>query len=348
MPKTNRILVIRNDKLGDVILATPVFLSLRSAFPKSYIAALVSAAGYGAVKDNPYLNTVIVDDIKGKHAGKTGFLRLAEKIRAEKFDAVLVLFSNWRMGRLCYQAGIPTRIGAASKIAQIFYTKRIYQHRSACLRHEAEYNLELAAVLGAEPILKTQVYTGAEVKKQAALFFDSLKLDAKRPLIGIHPGSGGSAVSWPLDKYIELANLLTTELGAGIFITHGPGEEDKVQYIAKKLNKPPYYYHGNYSIQFMAELIKRFKVFVSSNTGPMHLAAAVGTPCVSLFSPLIATNATRWGPIGNKNKALTPALPECRKCIPDKCIHFNCLDLISAKQVAQAVGKAACPPMLLT
>jgi ADP-heptose:LPS heptosyltransferase len=339
MAQPERILVTRNDKLGDVVLATPVFLSLRRSFPQAHIAALVSPAGYEAVRDNPHLSEVVVDDERGENRGWPGFLKLVERVKQKRFDTALILFSDWRMGCLSLMAGIPRRIGPASKPAQIFYTKRIRQHRSRSIRHEAEYNLELAQVLGAEPVLKTEVWTSAGVKEEAERFFEKLGLDPQQPLIGIHPGSGGSSRNWSIEHFAKLANSVVDKLGASIFITHGPGEEQLVERLVSSLRVPPYRYPGNYGIQLLAEIIKRFKVFVSSNTGPMHLAAAVGTPSVSLFSPLIVCRPRRWGPIGNKHIVLIPELPECRRCRPDKCNHPDCQDLISAEQVFEAVIK---------
>jgi ADP-heptose:LPS heptosyltransferase len=338
MAGPNRILVTRNDKLGDVVLATPVFLSLRRSFPKAYIAALVGPAGYEVVRDNPRLDEILVDDERGKHRGWPGFKLLVEEIRQRQFDAALILFSDWRMGALCRLAGIPERIGPASKLAQVFYTRRILQHRSRSTRHEADYNLELAEVLGATPVRTLEVWTSSEVEQEAERFFNELRLPSRQPLIGIHPGGGGSSKPWSVERYAQLADGLADKLGAAVFITHGPGEEEMVEQLASSLKAPPYRYPGSYGIQLLAELIKRFKVFISSNTGPMHLAAAVGTPTVSLFSPLIVCRPQRWGPIGNKHIVLAPDLPACKKCRPHKCGHPECLDLIPAERVLEAAA----------
>jgi ADP-heptose:LPS heptosyltransferase len=222
----NRILVTRNDKLGDVILATPVFLSLRRSFPKAYIAALVSPAGYEVLKDNPHLDEVLVDDARGEHRGWPGFLKLVEAVKQRHFDTVLVLFSDWRMGCLSRLAKIPQRIGPASKPAQIFYNRRLRQSRSRSIRHEADYNLELAQMLGAHAIRQAEVWTSPEAKQQAERFFHEQGIDFSRPLIGIHPGCGGSSRNWSINRYAELADSLMNNPGIGILITHGPQEEE--------------------------------------------------------------------------------------------------------------------------
>ncbi len=336
---TKRILVTRNDKLGDVVVSTPVFLSLRHSFPDAHIAALVSPAGFEAVKDNPRLNEVLVDDKQGEHRARRGFKQLVAEVKKRNFDSALILFSDWRMGRLCMLAGIPERIGPASKLAQLFYTRRIRQRRSRSIKHEADYNLELAGELGAVIVRKTELWTSAFVKQKAEQFFNKLNLDPKQPIVGIHPGGGGSSRNWSVEKYAELANELTDKLGVTVFITNGPGEEELVERLADMLTAPAYSYPNHYGIQFLAELIKRFKVFVSANTGPMHIAAAVGTPSVSFFSPLIVTRPKRWGPIGNSNIVLSPELPECKNCRPQNCGHADCLESIPITEALAAVKK---------
>ncbi len=334
-----RILVTRNDKLGDVILATPVFLSLRLSFPDAYIAALVSPAGYEVVKDNPHLNDILVDDKQGKNRGLWGLRQLVAEVQNRYFDTALILFSDWRISQVCLLAGIPQRIGPATKLAQLLYTRQVKQRRSKSIRHEARYNLDLAEEIGATPVCKTEVYTSPEAKAEVAQFFDKLGFDSKKPLVGIHPGGGGSSRTWSVERYAELANELTDKTKAAIFITHGLGEEETVERLSLNLKIPPYRYSGDYGIQVLAEIIKRFNVFISANTGPMHLAAAVGAPSVSLFSPLTVCRPQRWGPLGNKNIVLLPELPECKDCRPDKCANPDCLDLISAEQVLEATLK---------
>ncbi len=339
MAEPNRILVTRNDKLGDVIVSTPVFLSLRQSFPNAHIAALVSLAGFEVLKDNPHLNEVLVDDTQGEHQGRRGFKQLVAEVKQRNFDSAIILFSDWRMGQLCMMAGIPKRICPASKLAQLLYTKRIRQRRSKSIKHEADYNLELAAELGASIIRKTELWTPDFVKQRAQQFFDKLDIDPKAPIIGIHPGGGGSSRNWSIKRYAELGNELIDKLGATIFVTNGPGEEELVTQLADSLKTPAYRYPNHYGVQFLAELIKRFNICVSANTGPMHIAAAVGTPTVSLFSPLIVTRPQRWGPIGNKHVVLSPKLPECKNCRPKHCGHADCLELIPISEVLAAINK---------
>ncbi len=328
-----RILITRNDRLGDVVLASPVILSVRKQFPDCYLGMLVRPAAYEAVSENPHLDTVLIDE-----GGTQGFKKLLHQLRQLKFDVALILFSDFRMGLLTATAGIPRRIGQASKIAQAFYTQRIVQRRSRALRHEAEYNLELSQAIGAEPICKTEVFISAKVQEQADRFLSGLKLHQDTILVGMHPGCGGSAKNLPPEKWVELAEALTRKLPVTIFITCGPGEERLIFRITSQLSIPYYTYPGPCGIQLLAALMSHFKVMVSPNTGPMHLAAALGAPTVSLFCPIRVCRPERWGPIGNRHLVIRPPLPWCDRCRPKRCPHPDCMDLIRIDKVVNAVG----------
>jgi len=328
----NRILLTRNDKLGDVILATPVIASLAASVPQAEIWALVRPACKEVVQDNPHLQGVLLDE-----GGAEGFSRLLDQIRSLKFDAALILFSDFRMGLLCCLAGIPRRIGPASKIAQIFYTRRIKQHRSKAERHESDYNLELAQVIGAQPLRRLEVVTSNQVQAEVEDFFNRLPRDRSKLLVGIHPGSGGSDRNWRPERYAEFMQAAVRELGADVLITSGPEDKEILRRVTAKFTDKYFAYPPDHGLQALAEILRHVDVFVSGSTGPMHLAAAVGTPTVSLFSPLWVCRPERWGPLGNPQVTLQPDLPICHKCRPQKCGHPHCVELVSAKQVLDAV-----------
>jgi len=336
-----RILVTRNDKLGDVILATPVIASLSASFPEAEVWFLVRPLYEELFQGHPHLKGVLTD-----RGGRAGFLQLLDQVRRLNFDAALILFSDFRMGLLSFLAGIPLRIGPASKPAQIFYNKRIWQHRSRAERSETDYNLELAQALGATPLRQLDVATSAGAKASVAAFFAGLQRDRSKPLIGVHPGSGGSDRNWRPERYAEFMQAAVRELGADIFITSGPDDKDVLRRVTAKFTDKYFAYPPGHGLQVLAEILRHVDVFVSGSTGPMHLAAAVGTPTVSLFSPLRVARPERWGPLGNPQVTLQPDLPVCHKCRPRKCGHPYCVELVSTKQVLEAArGLLPCPTL---
>ena len=162
-----KILIIRTDRIGDLIASTPVFESIKKAYPDSYLAAMVSPYTKELLKNNPFVDEVIVYDGEGQHKNFKGLLKLAKTLKEKRFDVAMTLFSNFRLGLLVYMAGIPERIAPATKIAQIFYNRRVLQRRSQSLKHEADYNLDLLKLLGIEQAARNVgLWTDSEADEQ--------------------------------------------------------------------------------------------------------------------------------------------------------------------------------------
>jgi len=330
-----KVLITRTDRIGDVVLSTPVFISLKKSFPSVSISVLVRPYTKEIVTDNPNLDEVIIYDPEGEHKTIGGLLKLAKEIEKKNFDTALILFLDFKVGLLTYLSKIPKRIGPGTKLAQIFLTDRIKQHRSKVDKHETDYNLELAEILGAKPIRQSEIYIPYEITKRIDNFFSSIV----NPIVGIHPGSGGSARNWKSERYAELANKIIGKTGAAVFVTGGPGEEELLDRIISSIKGKAVKYISYDGIKELAGVIKKFNIMVGPSTGPIHIATAVGTPVVSIYCPIFVCQPKRWGPIGEKDIVLMPDVPFCKKCVFEKCKYYDCMDMISVDRVFEEVGK---------
>ncbi len=342
-----KILITRTDRIGDVVLSTPVLKSLKNSFPSVSISVLVRPYTKDIVTDNPNVDEVIIYDPEGEHKTLKGMLNLAKKIREKKFDAALILFLDFRAGLLTYLSKIPRRIGPATKLAQIFLTDRIKQHRSKIDKHETDYNLELSEILGAKPIRQSEIYIPDEIIKGVDKLFSTLNTQhstLNTPIVGIHPGSGGSARNWKPERYAELANKIIDKIGASVFITGGPGEEELVNGIVSNTSGKAFKYISYSGLRELAAVIKRFNVLVGPSTGPIHIATAVGTPVVSIYCPIFVCQPKRWGPIGKNDIAIMPDVPFCERCVFEKCRYYDCMDRISVDRVFEEVEKRLLRP----
>ncbi len=337
-----KILITRTDRIGDVVLSTPVFKSIKSSFPSVSISVLVRPYTKDIVTDNPNVDEVIIYDTEGEHRTIKGLLKLAKEIKDRKFDTALILFLDFRVGLLAYLSKIPKRIGPAAKLAQIFLTDRVVQHRSKVDKHEADYNLELAEYLGAKAIRQSEIYIPDEITKGVDKLFSKLKTQnskLKTPIVGIHPGSGGSARNWRDERYTELANKISDNTGAVIFVTGGPGEDELLDKIVNSIRGNVVKYISYGGLKELSAIIKRFNVMVGPSTGPVHIAAAVGTHVVSIYCPIFVCQPRRWGPIGERDVAIVPDVPFCEKCVFEKCGYYDCMDRISVDMVFEEVKK---------
>lgn len=337
-----KILVIRIDRIGDLIVSTPVFESIKKSYPDSYIAVMVSPYTKDLLKNNPFVDEIIEYDRNGNHKGLIGIIRLANELKMKRFDVVVTLFSKFSIGLIVYLARIPKRIAPATKISQIFYNYRITQRRSRSIKHEADYNLDLLRTLGIEnPIKKVSLWIDEESEHAADVFIKEAELDKaweEGRIIGIHPGGGGSAKNWGPLRYAQLADELISKHGYSIILTGGKTESKLLETVRGYMRNKIYLYMPE-NLLHMAAIVKKMNVFVSSSTGPMHIAAALNITTVSLFCPIISCTPVRWGPVGNRQHVLMPrGVPQCGKCIGKKCEYYDCMDLITIESAYTAVA----------
>jgi ADP-heptose:LPS heptosyltransferase len=283
------ILIVRTDRLGDVLLTTPVSTALRAFAPRAKISWLVSPYTAPLLEHNPDIDHILLD--RGEPAG-----RLADRIRAQRFDAAVVAFPRWRIVHALWRARVPVRVGPANKVYCILLNRRIGQHRSRGTKHEADCNLELLGPLGVpfERYPTRYVATGEE-RAAARRFLEGAGISGGRPLVVLHPGSGGSSARWPLGHFAALGRALMAD-GCDLVVTAGPGEEFRSGMAAVMRRAPVFVAGGSVSVRGMAAILSLADLVVTNSTGPLHLAVALGVPTVSVYSPLPARRPERWGP----------------------------------------------------
>ncbi len=358
--RTMRILVSRTDRIGDVLLSTPVLSVLREQAPDCHITALVSAYAAGMVEGHPALDEVLIDAYAGRHKGTAGFLRLVGDLRARRFDVVLVLHPTARLALACRLAGIPLRIGTGYRYYAIFFNRRVYEHRRDARKHEVAYNLSLARALfpqvggtrtveaqangaqaagnpagGAAP----EIHVPEAARRAVAQRLRQWAVLPDEPLVLLHPGSGGSARRWPAHCFAELAARLSAG-GTRVVVTGSADERSLVGRVADAAPEQAIRVAGGLDIKELAALLGRASLCVTNSTGPLHIAAAVGTPAVALFCPIKPCSPVRWGPFGKNqgdHDVLMPNVPPCPKCIETACPYFDCMERIPVDRVYEAV-----------
>ncbi len=324
-----RILVIRPDRIGDVVLSTPVLMSLRAAKPNWKISMLVRPMIAPLLEGHPAIDELLTLDSDAKPSWKntTG---LAETLRQKKFDAALHLYSDFWVSLAVWRAAVPVRIGPASKLARIFYNTALPQRRSRGDRHEADYNLDLLAPLGIPPLRKSMlpVQPGA-IGAAAAL------LDLSRKNIGVFPGMGGSARNWKPEQYAQLIDILKAN-AHNVILMGGAADAKIVEAVAAACAIKPRRFAGTH-LKELAAFVQRLDVFVAPSTGPLHIAGAVGAPAVGIYCPIRVCLPRRWGPIGARDTALCPDVPPCEACVKEQCPYWDCMDRLTPGEAAAAV-----------
>jgi ADP-heptose:LPS heptosyltransferase len=317
MAAKQKILVIRNDKLGDFMLAWPALALLRKNLPKAHIAALVPPYTAPLAEACAYIDEVIVDPkLKGEWRNGRA---LAAALKPKGFDAVITLFSRFDTGLACWLAAIPLRYAPATKLAQLFYNRRIPQRRSRSEKPEYAYNLDLVQAFLAEQGVKKPgsveapylSFKPAYIKKLKQKFLKQHKIPTARKLVYVHAGHGGSANNLALLQYAELVRKLASSRKRHFVLTAGPGEEGQAHRLSSVLEKVPHsVYVSKDGLLTFAKHLQLADLFISGSTGPLHLAAALGVPTAAFYPRRRSSTALRWETVNPPKQRLAFIPPE--------------------------------------
>lgn len=312
-----KILVVRNDRLGDFMLAYPTFIMLKRALPQASIHALVPAYTREMAECCAGIDSVVPDP--GPEAGIRAQRALLERLRDERYDAVLALYSTARVGLLARLAAIRYRLAPATKIAQIFYNRRLAQRRSRSARPEHEYNCELGMKLLADfgiapaprPAPPYLQFPETEVAALRAQFCRERRIRESDRLVFIHPGHGGSAGNLSIDQYAALARALRAADAFSFVITSGPGERSSAERLAGLLDdRRPAVYESRAGLRCFAQHIQFADVFISGSTGPLHIAGALDRPTAAFYTRRRSARALRWQTLNRPGRRLAFSPPE--------------------------------------
>ncbi|UCH78347.1 MAG: glycosyltransferase family 9 protein [Candidatus Coatesbacteria bacterium] len=330
------LLIARNDRLGDWVLTFPLLEEIREAWPGVRLAAMAPAAVAPLLERRPEVERVLLSPGRSWR----GFRRAVREVRAGGFEAAVVVHPDLVDTLVVWAAGVRLRVGNGYRAYSVFYDRRVMVHRSPSDRHEIEYNLEYLAGLGLavpdtprEPRVEV---TPAE-RAQAAEILAAHGLSEAEYVV-VHPGSGGSSLNWSPARYRILAAELTKATGYAVVVTGSAAETELASAVAGE-GRGRANVAGETDLGALVGLLAGARLFVSGNTGPMHLAAAVGTPTVSLFAPLRSGSPGRWGPRGKAAAVITPSGYECEKCPGPRCAHYNCMEAISVEEVLTEVRR---------
>ena len=335
-----RILVARTDRIGDVILSTPVFEVIKRHYPKCRLSVLVREEVAPLVSGNPYVDEVMIFESEGVHRGLKGLIRLWKEIRARRFRIAVVLQTRFRIAAAIAFSGVRYRIGPLSKIHSfIFFNRGVRQHRSKVEMHETDYNLELLRRMGVRVGTRnvvTRVGVEEKSRSDAEKWLLSQGWVRGKPLVAIHPGMGGSALNWPETHYVDLARLLT-ESGRQVVVTGGPTEAALLKRFQDASPPEVRFWLGSGGVASLAGLLSWADLIVAPSTGPLHLAVALGKPVVTFYPPIRVQSALRWGPYVRDERSASVLVPEnyCGedfKCRGNLCNYYPCMKSLTVDQ----------------
>lgn len=348
-----RILVVRPDRIGDVVLSTPVFEVLKRHYPRSHLTVMVRDGVAPLIHGLPFVDEVMIYDPEGKHRGVGGFFNLIGELREKGFRIAVVLHSQWKIAAALFGAGVRYRVGPLSKLHSfLFYNRGIRQRRSLVEMHETDYNLQLLRKLGirvGSRNVSVKVHLTEEAKVEARAWLKEKGWVETAPLVTVHPGMGGSALNWPENHYAELITGLIKQ-SYQVLVTAGPTEGALLERIRDGLSEAyrdkVLMYGGSSagSVQLLAGLLHHSDVVVAPSTGPLHIAVALGKPVVTFYPPVRVQSALRWGPYQANEDRASIMVPEVYcgeefKCRGNVCNYFPCMKGLTVTQALEEVFK---------
>lgn len=375
LPPNAHILVVKMAGIGDLLLATPALRALRESYPQARIDLLVTPDsagilnGWDAIDNIIVLNKYLFDYPQQMLKNPRNLLQLRplwHDLRNGHYDAVLLLHHlTLPFGRLKHQllmraTGAKWRVGLDNGHGHGWFLNVRVKDNGFGAMHEADYYLAVAAAVGATTQNK-HLYvplTNDEREQARALLYEDDKNASpetmKRPIIAMHPGSGGysTARRWSPEHFAALADTLYSDVGGQLVLMGGPEEAELHQHIRSMMQSPmpTRSLAGRGSIKVAAAILELVDLFVGNDSSLMHLAVTAGTPTVAIFG---LTNQQAWGPYtgntgntGNRHdKAIIVSLDlPCMPCFyrghdlgtPEGCMTRDCLALLGVDPVAVA------------
>jgi len=332
------ILAVSTGNIGDLLACAPALRALSRHFGTK-LTALTSPATAALLPGHPAVAEVLVDD------GTTEQARIIEALRSREFSHAVVFWSTARNARMVQRAGIPVRVGPAGRLYSWFrYTISLKMRAdSGDIRTHASENLmDMARALGARPQpedFRIAIKVSAESATAASALLSALNVSgpfvAFKPVRGLRRGA-----HWPAATFAEIGDALGSEFGLPVVLVGSPDEVDAIEAIADRMRRPHAIAAGRTNLSTLEALLSRATAFVGLDSGPAHIAAALGVPTLAIFA-MRTDLPQRWRPLGPRVAVVEPSYACPRGCRKETCRVFACCASLDPALIARRAVQLA-------
>jgi lipopolysaccharide heptosyltransferase I len=340
-----RTLILKPSSMGDIVQALPVLTALREGRPEARVWWMAAKPFTGLLEDHPRLEGVIPFDRKRyaqawwNPAAMRDLTRFLRDLRRREFTLVLDLQGLLRTGLFARLCGARTRVGfaAARELAPIFYTHRVVVPRADM--HSVDRYLLVARAVGlSAPRATDHLPVTAAARARARQMLAEGGLARGESFVVVGADARWASKLWPAERYARVIDRVRAETGGRAVLVGGPGGQAVAGRIREAAAETPLDLVGRTTLKELVGLIAEARVMVTNDSGPMHIAAAVGTPAVAIFGP---TSPDRTGPYGPGHRIMKTDVP-CRPCYKRQCVlggteALACMAGVTADEVAEAV-----------
>ncbi|MBI5644189.1 MAG: lipopolysaccharide heptosyltransferase II [Deltaproteobacteria bacterium] len=336
--KIKKILVRAPNWIGDAVMALPAVESLKALYKGAEITVLTKGRAVPVFQNNPSVGGIIEYDDKGSHKGLKGRLKLRGEIKERAFD-IAVLFQNaFDAAFIAFISGVPVRAGYARDFRTKLLTRPIPVTEEIKKAHQVFYYLNIVKALGGgvpkRPVPK--IYLSEDERAWAESFIKDNGLKGAF-LVGAAPGASyGPAKRWPPERFAEALTKIIKDRDA-VALVFGASEDKEASLEVTRNLKIKYIdLTGKISLRSFMAIASRLELFITNDSGPMHIGAALGTPTIAIFG---STDPLLTGPLGPHARVVQKKT-ECSPCFERECRfgHYNCLSISAAEAARAADG----------
>lgn len=320
-----KILLLRHDRVGDMVLSTPLFKALKTRYPDAKITVLASESNQEILLNNPNVDEILI------YRGIRNFM---VEVRTKKFDMAIDLFLTHDMKQafMTYMSGAAYRLGFKDSGREIFFNMRSPAARPQ--KSMVEHLSDLAIVAGTETAdSQPEIFLSEQEREWAQSELSRLGLE-NTLIIAVHPGAFYPSQRWPADRFGESARQIIENRCSAVFLFGGKKESHLLKKIQSAAGDRSHVFCGLSMRQFMA-LLNCCSLLVCNNSGPLHIASALQIPTVSMTGP---TAVPLWLPQGKNHIAVNKELP-CSPCNRADCSDHSCMEQISVNEVMAEVTR---------
>lgn len=326
------ILIIRSDRIGDVVLSIPMAEAIKNKYPECKVTFLVRSYTAPLLTSHKFIDEIKI--LEESNKGIELFSNI-KKLKHQKFDWVITAYPSFKIALIAFFSNITNRIGTAYRWYSFLFNKKAHIRRKSGNGHELEYNLLLLEKLGisANPEkgnVNFYIQPDAKSEQKVENLLNDVNYDFTKKTVILHPGSGGSAIDYPISKQIELAKLMAQQLDCNIIVTGSESEKEicsKFSDNSKIINLA-----GKLNLAELVALINKSVLLIANSTGPIHIAAALKKSVVGFYPKIHSASPNRWGPYTDRAKIFQPTL-KCTNCTRKQCESLNCMASIDESNV---------------
>ncbi len=309
----DRLLVVLPNWFGETLFATPFLKALRQQCPSAFIATLGWPQCRDVLLHHPSVNALLEYEERGRHRSLAGKWRLIGELQALRFDTAFVLRKSFSRTLLLWAAGIPRRVGWQARKSGWLLTHRVPVTRTP--RHKALTYLPLLEAIGLQGAAAPYEYVVSEEERQAARasLMALQALEPGRPLVVLHPGANWPHKRWGPERFAAVGDRLAERDHAIVLITGGPDDAALAESVRAGMRQPAAVLAGRTSLRQLAACLEQAALFISNDTGVLHIAAALRRPVVALYGP---TSPILTGPLGDPRRTVVLHHAGCCPRIP--------------------------------